>query len=182
MKRAINTFIEADWEKERDLGLTNISRYLVSNKQGADRYLCVRRIRIRTSAPSSRGVHLTISFKDPLEGFAYKVEDRLNSLGIFNTMSRVSLHRTDDFFGPCDDGYEATFGIPSHTPFIIGVMKVLRMVTDILGVDPNNATVKCTQETFVHVKGDKWLELGDYLKQRFLECPAPQKASPASRT
>jgi hypothetical protein len=183
MKRAINTYIEADWDKERDLGLTNISRYLVSDKQGADRYLCVRRIRIRTQAPSSRGAYLTVSFKDPLEGHGYEVARRLSNLGIFSTMSYVSILRTDDFFGLYDDGYQVTFGVPPPIPFTSGAMKVLRIVIDALGIDPKSAAVKCTQEIFVRVKNNRWLELGAYLKQRFLECPAaPQKASPASRT
>ena len=181
MRRTVNTFIEADWDKERDLGLTNMSRWQLSDKQGADRYLCVRRIRIRTVAPSSCDGHLTISFKDPLDGYGYKVEDRLSGLGVFGTMSHVSIHHTDDFFGPSDDGYAVTFGVPSNAPFTFGAMKVLRMVIDALGIDPKSAAVKCTQEPFVRMKGGKSLEMGVYLKQRFLECPKPKKTPLASR-
>jgi hypothetical protein len=181
MRRTVNTLIDADWDKERNLGLTNMSRYSSIEKQNADNYLCVRRIRIRTVAPSSCGGHLTISFKDPLGGYGYKVESRLSALGIFNTISDVSIHRNDDFFGPCDDGYAVTFGVRSNAPFTFGAMKVLRVVIDALGIDPKSAAVKCTQETFVRMKGGKSLEMGVYLKQRFLECPKAKKTPLVSR-
>ncbi len=171
MKRATNTHIRMDWSERRDLGLTNISRWILSDTQGADRYLCVRAIHIQTSAPSSSGGYLSVSFKDPLEGFACYVESRLRNLGIFRTISRVSILRGTDFFGPSDDGYSVTFGVPPDTPFTHGAMEILRKVLDALCVDPKSASIQCTQEHFVRVKGGRWLELGIYLKQRFLENP-----------